>query len=391
MSGNLITRPGDGLAGDLSIVRPQQALAVTESSRTLAEVQAALTVAAARPRSEKESVDRIMVACERPGLAKHSRYAYKRGSEQVTGATIRLMEVIATNWGNIQFGFRELAQGHKESTVEAFAWDMQTNTKRVVTFVVPHKMKAGGGFKDLTDPREIYEWVANQAQRRVRTCLENVIPRDIIDDALAKCKDTLEAHVDVNEERIKKMVDQFATLGVSKKQIENRLQRSVYAITPAQFLKMLDIFASIKDGMSDSDEWFKPVEDDPPEAGQQPSTLAEKVKAKAEAAEQPKSEPPAKQETQPAAADNQAKDPTSKPAKPSGPPKQQSLTGDEPARDKLSQAFMQFRDRMNRTTRVDSMTALLNEVQADGGLSDDERIALSDELEERIAIASEQA
>ena len=109
---------GGGITGEL--IQPQQSLAVTESSRTLAEVQASLTVAAARPRNTRAAIDRIMTACQRARLAEGATYEFSRGGSKVSGPSIRLLESIATNWGNIQFGFRELSQSHGESTVEAF-------------------------------------------------------------------------------------------------------------------------------------------------------------------------------------------------------------------------------------------------------------------------------
>ena len=61
-----------------------------------------------------------------------------RGGQSVEGPSIRLAETLAQEWGNIQYGIRELSQSNGESTVEAFAWDIQTNTRQVKVFQVPH-------------------------------------------------------------------------------------------------------------------------------------------------------------------------------------------------------------------------------------------------------------
>ena len=242
--------------GDGQISR--QSLDVSESSRVLAEVQASLAVAQARPRDEERRVDRIMTACQRVRLAEGAAYSYAKGGTNITGASIRLLECVAQHWGNINFGFRELSQVDGESTVEAFAWDLETNTKRSTTFVVPHKIHTRKGDKVLKDPREIYEYVANQAQRRVRACLENILPRDIIEDALDECEATLKAKADVSPAGIKKMVDAFLkSHGVTKQQIEKRIQRKVSAIEPAQIIALRRIFNSIKDGMSVPSDWFE--------------------------------------------------------------------------------------------------------------------------------------
>ena len=63
-------------------------------------------------------------------------------------------------------------------------------------------------------------------------------------------------HIDLSKESIKKLVDAFAPLGVSKAQIEKRIQRRIESITPAQFVRMREIYTSIKDGMSSAEDWF---------------------------------------------------------------------------------------------------------------------------------------
>jgi hypothetical protein len=128
----------------------------------MAEVQGGIALAKRFPRDQKEAMDRILVACQRPGLAEHALYTYNRGGTEVTGPSIRLAETIAQNWGNLQFGVRELEQRSGESAVEAFAWDMETNVRQVKTFRVKHERYANKRIYRLEDPRDIYEMTANQ-------------------------------------------------------------------------------------------------------------------------------------------------------------------------------------------------------------------------------------
>jgi len=52
----------------------------------------------------------------------------------------QLAEALAQAWGNMQFGVRELEQRKGESIIEAFAWDVETNTKQLKIFTVPHEI-----------------------------------------------------------------------------------------------------------------------------------------------------------------------------------------------------------------------------------------------------------
>lgn len=236
------------------------ALVEVEKSRAVQETQAAMVIAKKFPRNQIEAMDRILNTCTRQSLAEHALYSYARGGTSITGPSIRLAEAIAQNWGNIQFGIRELEQGDRVSTVEAFAWDLETNTKQVKIFQVAHKRYTKKGSYVLEDPRDIYEMVANQGARRLRACILGVIPGDVIEAAVKQCDATLKVKADVTPERIAGIVEKFGEYGVTKTQIEARIQRRVDAITPAQMVSLGKVYNSLKDGMSVAADWFTPEE-----------------------------------------------------------------------------------------------------------------------------------
>lgn len=244
-----------------TVVMPQrQALgALTESAvqREIAEVQGAMVIAKRFPRDEKIALDRILNTCQRPGLAETALYTYSRGGTEITGPSIRLAEAIAQNWGNIQFGIKEIEQRNGESTVESFAWDIETNTRQIKTFQVPHKRYTRKGTYNLEDPRDIYENVANQGARRLRACILGIVPGDIVEQAVEQCEATLKAKADCSKEAISKMLSAFEQFGVTKEQIEKRIQRRLDSISPAQKVALGKIYNSIKDGMSAPIDWFE--------------------------------------------------------------------------------------------------------------------------------------
>lgn len=233
------------------------ALVQAESNRAIAEVQAAMILARQFPRDEQKALDRMMVNFQRPALAETALYSYSRGGTDITGPSIRAAEAIAQAWGNIQFGIRELSQSNGESTVQAFAWDVETNVRQVKEFQVPHVRSKKGGNVALTDPRDIYELVANQGARRVRACILGVIPGDIVEAVVNQTEETLRSKADTSPEAVKKMVEYFTTFGVTKEQLEKRIQRRLDSITPAQVVSLRKIANSLKDGMSTPADWFE--------------------------------------------------------------------------------------------------------------------------------------
>lgn len=263
-------------------VRPSNnAIADASQQREIAEVQAAMVIAKRFPRDPVAAMDRILNACSRPTLAESALYTYSRGGTDITGPSIRLAEAIAQQWGNVQFGIRELEQANGASTVEAFAWDIESNTRQVKVFQVPHMRHTKRGATKLEDPRDIYETVANNGARRLRACILGVIPGDVIETAVAQCEQTLHAKADTSPEAQSKIIAAFAEFTVTREQIEKRIQRRLDAIQPAQVVSLKKIYASLRDGMSVPADWFEGTEQTAGEATQQAATLAERVKAAA--------------------------------------------------------------------------------------------------------------
>lgn len=181
------------------------------------------------------------------------------------------------------------------SVVQAYAWDLQTNSRREVNFVVPHAIKSHNKQKVLTDDRDIYELMANFAQRRVRTSLENVIPRDIVETAVEECRKTLKTNEAMTPEKTAKMVKAFAEFNVSQGAIEAWLQRRIDTMTPAQMVRLRRIYTSLRDGMSKAEDWFPAAETE------QPKTTMEKAKSALRQRPGKPQEQPRAPETTPAA------------------------------------------------------------------------------------------
>ena len=247
----------DNPFGSRAVVeRQNSAVAEAETQRAIAETQAALIIAKRFPRNQIDATDRILQAFTRPTLAETALYSYSRGGQEITGPSIRAAETIAQNWGNIDFGIKELSQANGASEVMAYAWDTETNTRQVKVFQVPHKRFTKKGSYALEDPRDIYEMVANQGARRLRACILGVIPGDVIEAATDQAEKTLHSNVEVTPDLIKMLIEKFGEYGVSKEMIEKRIQRRIESIPPASVVQLRKIYNSMKDGMSSPAEWF---------------------------------------------------------------------------------------------------------------------------------------
>jgi len=234
-------------------------LAQASSSREMEEVKGQIFMARQFPRNVFQSEQRILDACKRPSLARTAVYRYPRGGAMVQGPSIRLAEVLAQNWGNIAFGVKELEQRNGESVAMAYAWDLETNVRQEKVFTVPHSRKAKGTIAKLDDPRDIYELVANNGARRLRSCILGVIPGDIVEQAVEECNKTLAGdNKGPLKDRIANALKSYKnTYKVTQEMIEDRFGYNAEAFTEVDYVELINIFNSLKDGVSKVEDWFE--------------------------------------------------------------------------------------------------------------------------------------
>lgn len=229
------------------------------TSRQTQEVQGQIIMAKKFPRDYVVSCNRIMQACQRKGLAEKAMYEYPRGGQKVIGPSVRLAEALAQSWGNMSFGVVELEQKAGESQVMAYAWDLETNTRQEKIFSVPHILSTKKGPKTLTDPRDIYEMVANQGARRLRSCILGIIPGDVVEDAMEQCNKTLIGKAD---EPIIDLVKDMAAIfkkefSVPLEAIEKYIGCKSTAFSMNDLVRLKRVYTSLKDGMAKREEIFE--------------------------------------------------------------------------------------------------------------------------------------
>jgi hypothetical protein len=261
-----------------------------EQSRAEQETQAGFIVAKRFPRNEQNALERIIRSCQRKTLAEQAEYAFPRGGQQITGPSIRLAEVLAQQWGNMAFGIREIQDAEGISKLMAYCYDLESNTRSERIFNVKHERKARGKTERLTDARDIYEMVFNQGARRLRACILQVIPGDVVEAAVETCRATLEREEGDIRERQQAMTEAFSKLGVTQAMIEKRMGKNTSALLATDLVVLRRIYSSLKDGISTTEQWFEP--ESPADALKKKLAEAGKPEPKAAPEPPPPGEPP---------------------------------------------------------------------------------------------------
>jgi len=241
------------------------------ATRQAQEVQAAVVMAKRFPRDWVEVERKLIQSCKRPKLAEIAIYEYPRGGTKVTGPSIRLAEAAAQAMGNIDFGWTEVQRLEDESICMAYCWDIENNIRRTTTFSVPHYRDTKQGKKRLLDDRDIYEMCANQASRRMRGCILQVVPGDLVDLAISECEKTLKANLGTVQEQAAKWAKVFEKeYGVKPESIMRYLGSRPETWTQNDMFRLRKLYNALRDNMTTVEEAF-------PEMAAKPLTKEQKA------------------------------------------------------------------------------------------------------------------
>lgn len=235
-----------------------QGTVAVESSRAIAEVQGKLVIAKNFPRNYTASYAKAIEACQRKPFAEKAFYSYPRAGKTVTGVTIRFVEEMARCYGNIDYGIKELSHDEGRSEMQAYCWDLETNTVSIQNFTVEHIRETKEGISKLTSRRDIYEKTANDGARRLRSRILAILPPKLIEDCVEECKKTLAGNDNMPlSDRINTLVVYFKKKGVTQEMLEKRMNHKLEAMTPEELVEYTGIYNGIKQKETTVSDWFE--------------------------------------------------------------------------------------------------------------------------------------
>lgn len=249
------------------------------------EIQSAIIIARRFPRNEADCFQRLMKACGRPSFAEDATYNFPRGDAEVSGPSVNLAREAARVWGNIRFGLYVVRDDNDSRLIRAWAWDVETNTKIELEDdfkkLIQRKKKGGKPGETVwlePDERDLRELTNRRGAIILRNALLQVLPKDLIEDALFTCQKALTQSAAEDPESVRKrlLVD-FGTINVTVEQLERRLGHPFAQSTPKELAELRAIFKSIADGNSKWSEYEAKAED-PTQSKEQVDDVRAKLK-----------------------------------------------------------------------------------------------------------------
>lgn len=254
----IIEHPGVVSAGALveegaNQISVSQSLAV---SLARAEVDQQIATARAMPRSIKRAVANITTLATLDDVsAEECVYALPRGGKPIKGPSVRLAEIIASQWGNCRVGARVVHVDRFEKFVEAEGvfHDLEFNT--ATTARVRRRISDRQG-RLLTDDMIVVTGNAACAIAK-RNAILGAVPKAVWRKAYEAVEGVIAGDIKTLAERREKMLKAFAAFGVKPEQIFEALEiEGLDDINLDRIGVLTGMHAALKNGEADAEEMF---------------------------------------------------------------------------------------------------------------------------------------
>lgn len=248
------------------------------------EVETQLAAAHRYPRSIKRGLDNAQtMATLSRDVAESCMYAVPRGGKSITGPSVRLAEIMASAWGNLQLGSRVIEVTDKEVIAEGFAWDLENNNRIRIETRRPITGKGGRRFAD--DMITVTGAAASSVA--LRNAIFRIIPRAYVDTVYQAAKQVAVGDAKTLDQRRGEIVGRLQRGGISLERILARVEKpAVPDIGLGELETLVGLISSLRAKELSPEEAFPEVDKGEARA----SALTEAVKAKKK--EAPPTPPP---------------------------------------------------------------------------------------------------
>jgi hypothetical protein len=232
-------------------------------SRQRAELDNQITTAKAYPRSVKRFMDEAMaLATLNEDVAASCIYALPRGGKPIEGPSARLAEIVASAWGNLNFGARVVSTDARFVTAQGVARDLERNV--TVTFEVQRRItdKKGGRFND-----DMIVVTSNAASSiALRNCVFKVVPKAFWGPIYEAARMAAVGDVQTIESRRHNAVAAITRMGVPEDRIYVTLGvAGIEDVGPNELATLRGLFTALRDGDTTPEEAFPaPVQEEAP-------------------------------------------------------------------------------------------------------------------------------
>jgi hypothetical protein len=226
-----------------------------------ANVDSQVATAKMYPRNVKRSIDNsIVMATMDVKTAQSCGYALPRAGKPITGASVHLAKIIASNWGNMRTEAKVVQITDKHVVSRGTCWDLETNVASSYEVRRSILYKSGQRFSD-----DMITVTGNAANAiAYRNAVFSVVPRAVTDKVYNAAQNMITGDLSDNEKLIKKRTAAISFFndeyGISEDEVIKLCgKQTVNQIKANEIVLLIGMQQSLKDGDTTVDELMKPV------------------------------------------------------------------------------------------------------------------------------------
>lgn len=221
-----------------------------------AELDIQINTAKAYPRKISDSMaNAVDIATMDEETAQSCFYCLPRKDKngnkvEIKGPSIRLAEIIASNWGNLHAATRIVENDGKHITAEAVAWDLEKNVKVTVQNKVSIIFGAKNGQGGYRANADMQTMLANAASSKaLRNAIFKVVPRSVVDKVAEKAMQYAVGNSSKLSSKTRQVVDKLVKMGVDETAILAYFDRAkIDDITLEELQALIGLGTAIKEG-----------------------------------------------------------------------------------------------------------------------------------------------
>lgn len=230
-----------------------------------AEIDSMVATAKAYPRDMKRSIENaISLVTMDEETAQSCFYVLPRKGKdgtkiEIKGASIRLAEILFSQWGNIHVATRIVEVGERHITTAAVCWDLEQNNRVEMADRVSiwFGAKNGSGGYRANDDMQVMLTKAS-CSKALRNAIFRVIPKALIDRVYAKAMEFAIGDVKTITSKLNSVVNRLVKLGINKDEMfEYFGHTNLNEFTSDDLASLMGIGVALKEGMLKPEEVFK--------------------------------------------------------------------------------------------------------------------------------------
>lgn len=244
--------------GGVEVMRVDNA--ETLAALTRSEIDVQIATAKQYPRNLAQVLNNVeTLATMDEEIAASCFYTLRRQGKVIEGASVRMAEIIASSWGNLRVQARIIANDGKMITAQGICHDLESNY--AASTEVKRRITDKNGHTFSEDMQVV---TGNAACAiAMRNAIFKVVPTALVKKVIAKAKQVSIGQSMTLETTRQAMMEYFAKIGVSEKQILDYLSVSkIDEIDIDMVIELRGLANAIAEGTTTKEEAFAPKFDE---------------------------------------------------------------------------------------------------------------------------------